>query len=304
MFICLYVAGTALIILSSLATPKEKFYYSFNKKVPLFEKHNTILVKYSEEIKKVEAEKFFEESSPNVKIKWHTPILVEIDCRSEKIKEELKLKLKSKREIKSILPFYVTKDNVDKGITDEILVRFLPNVKQREKNELHEKFGTKVVKTTKIYQKLVVPKGTDLLETANSYYETGLFEFAYPCFVTNFKPCQIYPNDTYFGNQITCHNTGQTFTDGHSGTNDADIDAPDVWDITTGNNDIVIAVLDQGVTSNHPDLPDSRQVRLAGSDFVSNDNDPSPIGNENHGNACAGVIAATMNTDFHVQVIP
>ncbi|MGM0666081.1 MAG: S8 family peptidase, partial [Bacteroidota bacterium] len=95
----------------------------------------------------------------------------------------------------------------------------------------------------------------------------------------------------------TCHNTGQTFNDGHSGTNDADIDAPEAWEICTGSNNIVIAVLDQGVTSNHPDLPNTRQVRLSGSDFTGNDDNPSPVGNENHGNACAGVIAATMNNN-------
>ncbi|GAB3015917.1 hypothetical protein GCM10027284_38790 [Cyclobacterium sediminis] len=63
-----------------------------------------------------------------------------------------------------------------------------------------------------------------------------------------------------------------------------------------GSNEIVVAVLDQGVTANHPDLPNARQIRLNGSNFVGgNANDPSPVGNENHGNACAGIIAATGN---------
>ena len=65
-----------------------------------------------------------------------------------------------------------------------------------------------------------------------------------------------------------------------------------------GSEDIVVAVIDAGVTSNHPDLPNTRQVRLNGSNFgAGNANDPSPIGNENHGNACAGVIAATANNE-------
>jgi subtilisin family serine protease len=35
---------------------------------------------------------------------------------------------------------------------------------------------------------------------------------------------------------------------------------------------------------------------LNGSNFVGgNANDPSPVGNQNHGNACAGIIAATGN---------
>jgi subtilisin family serine protease len=135
------------------------------------------------------------------------------------------------------------------------------------------------------------------LEIANKIYESGLVKFSTPNFISYSELHQVIPNDTYFNRQIACHNTGQVFTDGHSGTNDADIDAPEAWGITTGCNDIVIAVLDQGVTPDHPDLPNSRQIRLAGSNFVEGNDDPSPGGNANHGNACAGVIAATMNNN-------
>jgi subtilisin family serine protease len=220
----------------------------------------------------------------------------EISTGSQKSADDLIAKLKQDDEVYTCQPFYTLKDGLDMGVTDEILVRFLPGVTIEEQNRLHKKFKTKVIKTTKIYQKLVVPKEKDALEIANQYYETGLVEFAHPNFISYPKFNQVIPNDTYFGNQVACHNTGQTFTDGHSGTNDADIDAPEAWGITTGCNDIVIAVLDEGVTSNHPDLPNTRQIRLNGSNFGNgNANDPSPTGNDNHGNACAGVIAATMN---------
>jgi len=135
------------------------------------------------------------------------------------------------------------------------------------------------------------------LEIANQYFESGLVKFSKPNFLSNFEPFQIIPNDTYFNKQITCNNTGQIFTDGHSGTNDADIDAPEAWEITTGCSNIVVAVIDEGVTNNHPDLPNTRQLRLTGSDLVDMDANPSPTGNNNHGNACAGVIAATMNNN-------
>ena len=110
------------------------------------------------------------------------------------------------------------------------------------------------------------------------------------------------PNDTYFDNQFYLHNTGQLFNsrENHSGTADADIDALEAWNITRGNSNITIAVLDQGVTSDHYDLPNSRQVRLDGSNFGDGDaNDPSPTASQdhNHGNACAGIIAATQNNN-------
>ncbi len=72
--------------------------------------------------------------------------------------------------------------------------------------------------------------------------------------VEYFEPNIIYtldniPNDARFGELWALNNTGQA-----SGTVDADIDAPEAWDITTGRADVVIAVIDTGVDYNHPDL--------------------------------------------------
>jgi len=95
-----------------------------------------------------------------------------------------------------------------------------------------------------------------------------------------------YPNDSYFPNQWHLNNTGQT-----GGTVDADIDAPEAWEITTGATDIVVAVIDDGVDVDHPDLVDNL---VPGYDFVDDDNDPdaSIFWDDAHGTACAGLIAA------------
>lgn len=62
------------------------------------------------------------------------------------------------------------------------------------------------------------------------------------------------PNDPAFGSQWALDNTGQA-----GGLNDADIDAPEAWDISTGgvsalNDSIVIAVVDEGVDTAHQDI--------------------------------------------------
>lgn len=57
------------------------------------------------------------------------------------------------------------------------------------------------------------------------------------------------PNDTRYNELWGLHNTGQT-----GGTADADIDAPEAWQISTGSLKVVVAVIDTGVDYRHPDL--------------------------------------------------
>jgi subtilisin family serine protease len=65
---------------------------------------------------------------------------------------------------------------------------------------------------------------------------------------------------------------------------------PDAWNITTGNDSMVLAIVDSGVQLNHPDLA-SRLV--PGYDFVNNDS--SPEDDFGHGTMVAGIAAATTN---------
>lgn len=115
-----------------------------------------------------------------------------------------------------------------------------------------------------------------------------------------------FPNDTSFGQLWGLHNTGQS-----GGTVDADIDAPEAWDLGTGSTDIVAAVIDSGVNHTHPDLAAniwSNPLEVAngidddgngftddvrGWDFYSGD--ANPADENGHGSHCAGTIAAAGN---------
>lgn len=130
------------------------------------------------------------------------------------------------------------------------------------------------------------------------------------------EPNYIYrtfatPNDPSFSELWGLNNTGQV-VNGVGGVNDADIDAPEAWDITTGNSNVVIAVIDTGVDYNHPDLSSniwSNSDEIAennidddgngyiddtrGWDFWSYDNDP--FDPDSHGTHVSGTIAAIGN---------
>ena len=60
---------------------------------------------------------------------------------------------------------------------------------------------------------------------------------------------QLLPNDPQFVNQLGLLNSGANGT-----TSDADIDAKEAWDITTGSSSVVVAVTDSGIDYAHPDL--------------------------------------------------
>lgn len=112
---------------------------------------------------------------------------------------------------------------------------------------------------------------------------------------------QVQPNDPLFSPyQWGLHNEGQTICYGSGSpslvcyssiTPDADIDAVEAWQITTGA-PVKIAVLSTGVELDHPDL--AANITLDGAyDFVNEDDDPS----DDHwqGTFQAGIAAAVTN---------
>jgi serine protease len=92
------------------------------------------------------------------------------------------------------------------------------------------------------------------------------------------------------------------------------INLPKAWDTTTGDSDVIVAVVDTGVLFDHPDL--SGKLTASGFDFVSDpasaldgdgiDPDPSDAGAQNpgtsifHGSHVAGTIAAQTDNGIGV----
>ncbi|MCB1921618.1 MAG: S8 family serine peptidase [Candidatus Competibacteraceae bacterium] len=103
------------------------------------------------------------------------------------------------------------------------------------------------------------------------------------------------PNDPRFNELWGLHNIGS------NGTADADIDAPEGWDVQTNSSSVVVAVIDTGVDYSHPDLAANIWSDTDGShgyDFVNNDNDP--MDDNRHGTHCAGTIGAVGNNGIGV----
>ena len=119
-----------------------------------------------------------------------------------------------------------------------------------------------------------------------------------------------FPDDPHFEEQWALHNTGQT-----GGKPDADLDAPEAWNITTGGttslgDEIVIAIIDNGFDLEHEDLDFWKNVNEIPNNGIDDDNNgyiddydgwnayesngniPSDFG-VTHGTAVTGVAGAT-----------
>ena len=105
------------------------------------------------------------------------------------------------------------------------------------------------------------------------------------------KQMNIIPNDPYYSSQWAHENNGQAVSNNGNnvGTPDCDTDTNQAWDITTGEDDVIIAILDTGV-SEHVEF--SGRL-LQGYDFINSDNDA--YDDNGHGTSCAGIAAAKGN---------
>ncbi len=201
-------------------------------------------------------------------------------------------------------------------LTDEIVVKLKPSATAEAVASAHglvvaeQLWGTQ----DEFVLRLGNPKKQDPLAVANAVSGGSLVVWAEPNFVQEWTHFST-PSDPRFTGQWHLDNTGQG-----GGTADADVDAPEGWDVTTGDAAITIAIIDDGAERTHEDLNGSMYVNagevagdgidndsngyvddVSGWDFSNGDNDPSPMSSDdNHGTAVAGVAAATGDNGIGV----
>jgi len=199
-------------------------------------------------------------------------------------------------------------------VAGEVIVKFKPGADTASINSAQETLNATVVETTQTLgiQRLELNEIT--VEEAISNFNTNAaladtIEYIEPNFI--YQTTDTVPNDPRYDELYGLNNTGQT-----GGIEDADIDAPEAWDIQTGN-DVVIGVIDTGVDYNHPDINDNMWTNpgetpdngidddgngfvddFYGYDFVNEDGDP--FDDNSHGTHVAGTIAAEGNNNTGV----
>lgn len=215
-------------------------------------------------------------------------------------------------------------------VSDEILVQFDSGVSASQVQTTLSRYGVEVIprpylNPNQFVVRLVADSLRDALTTANQLHDDPLTQYAQPNFIRivvprrsppsgNAPPVQpVIPNDRLFASQWHLNNTGQG-----GGTVDADIDAPEAWDLTLGSANVIIAVIDDGFDMTHADLTPNMWVNagevagngvdddgngfiddINGWDFQGNDANPGAA--TNHGTSTAGAAAARGNNTIGVS---
>jgi subtilisin family serine protease len=214
---------------------------------------------------------------------------------------------------------------------DSIIVGFERASKASARASLVESLGHETADTldlpkARIHAQLVeLPDGESAAEAVARYERNPLVEYAEPNGVWR---SQATPSDPNLSRLWGLHNTGQTVR-GVAGTADADIDAAEAWDLTTGSPNVVVAVVDTGVQYGHPDLAPNIWTNsgetgggkesngldddgngyvddwrgwdwTSGSEFVPGSGDNDPLDLNGHGTHVAGTIGAKGNDGYGV----
>ncbi len=210
-------------------------------------------------------------------------------------------------------------DETRQNNVPEVLVKFRPGVSGDAISKITARLNDRVEDEIESVSGLAAIDDLDNLEAeaiAAEYRALPEVEYAEPNYEISlnhdgggFK--HLHPNDVRFSEQWALDNDGR-----NGGKEGADVGALRAWVTTTGDDDIVVAVLDSGVDYTHSDLQNNIWVRpdnikkyedrhlgsiedLHGYNAVENSGDP--MDENGHGTHCAGIIGAEGGNEIGIS---
>lgn len=289
----------------------KEYYYIGDKKVKLNKLPDSFALKYKESVPSRDIERKLidipdladAEERKNMPSNRLVIVTLPQTRRLTDVKDTLR-ELESDDDVEFVVPVYrEPQSGLRMVATDEITVRFKGGVSNETIDRFNKENGVEIVEKDRFAPNQYTLKVKDPKETfaiANRYHESDLTEFAEPNFFSEIKKAAIP-----YVEQWHLLNTGQD--DGLAGE---DVRAKDAWGLTKGAPNITVAIIDDGVDIDHPDLkpniwtnPDGSERDVHGWNFFGDTDNPRPqkftppynrlAGNDSHGTPCAGVVAAT-----------
>lgn len=197
-------------------------------------------------------------------------------------------------------------DGFERVLTDEFIVRFENDIQDAVATRQLAGFGAEILRKSRyIPNQYIITFPDDSPRTAlsrvNALARDDAYRFAAPNFVVLLRRAPerevrgpevkmpepqfdtlplggpgAWPDDDYYGVQWGLEA----------------IKADEAWLTTTGSCDVSVAILDDGIEWDHPDLEDKITHKW---DAVWEDDDPAPIDIDYHGTSVAGIAAAMTN---------
>ena len=178
--------------------------------------------------------------------------------------------------------------------TDRVNIKLNVNPRNPDEKEIREKAdavqkkvkGSAVVRLSLNSGKLIlqVPEGTDIIALATELSKEPMVVYAEPDLQIR---ASVTPNDTRFSEQWAL----------------AKINAAGAWDLEEGDGDILIGIIDTGISIQgsaltHPDLNDASRY-LLGKDYIAGD--AIPEDQFGHGTHVTGTAAAETNNSTGIS---
>jgi subtilisin family serine protease len=203
-------------------------------------------------------------------------------------------------------------------VKGQLIFGFKPSATERDRSGLLRRTSARVLDRIAQFGATLVeiPPSLDVLRAMKAFDRDPSVAWAVPNLLTHRD--EVVPTDPLFTEQWGLRNVGQPHQIADpppstvEGLSEADIDASDAWSTTTGSSETVIAIIDSGMDTAHPELQTSLWSNVDeipgngldddgngyvddtyGWDFIENDDVPQD--SKGHGTEVAGVIAAAMN---------
>lgn len=221
------------------------------------------------------------------------------------------------------------------AMSNELLIKPKPGVSSTDMEDAGNLFGMQALEQFEysgdMYH-MFFPKSVDANDIVNDLYATGIFEFvehnlffsvqsAGACNTTslahNCVPLGNLRNDPSINAQWALENDGTSMYGGSAG---ADINICHAWDVyapynnhyTPDGDNVIVAVIDDGVDASHPDLTNNMLRDVSGNVIGHDASFGNPIPQQcpdagcpntysSHGTNCAGIIAAQQNNGIGIS---
>lgn len=277
-----------------------EFYYSDNRQIGLGVDSSKVAVLFNEGTPWHSIEEFISDypriDSQAYEIEIHDDFQI-FSLNSGKNLDDFLDTLALDPRVEMVNPAYTVRDSVLMMVGRTILCKFYDYISYATIDNILTEHGVLVVQENENSPKRYLLSVSDsaqmrTLDIANALYELSETEYAHPNFLGGFEWHDYIIYDHYWEEQWGMHRVFE-----------ASLSSPRhrALEITRGDSDIVIAVIDQGVGS-HEDIASNGLV--AGYDFECMDNDPSPCPKLHagwHGMGVAGIITSSHNRDTLLQ---